>query len=110
VIGICHCLDCQRRSGSSHSYQALFPRERVTVHGRSSKFTRRSDEDDQPRVHSFCPVCGSTVCYTTGEQPELISVTVGSFADPSFAAPRLSGWEERKHSWVIRPEGAEPIR
>ena len=30
-ISVCHCLDCQKRSGSSFAAQARFPVDKVTV-------------------------------------------------------------------------------
>ena len=35
-ISVCHCLDCQRRSGSSFAAQARFPVHQVTIVGESA--------------------------------------------------------------------------
>ena len=35
-ISICHCLACQRRTGSVFGMQARFPEAAVTVQGRST--------------------------------------------------------------------------
>ena len=41
-ISMCHCLACQRRTGSVFGVQARFPRDQVTVvEGRSAQFSRR---------------------------------------------------------------------
>jgi hypothetical protein len=108
-ISICHCLACQRRTGSSFGYQARFLCEQVHISGESQEYTRRSDEEGTPRTSRFCPICGSTVYWTGDEQPKWIAVAVGAFADPEFPAPAVSVWEERKHSWVVVPEDAEHI-
>jgi len=34
-VSICHCLACQRRTGSVFGAQARFPQEAVTVSGNS---------------------------------------------------------------------------
>ena len=31
-------------------------------------------------------------------RPDMIAVAVGTFADPSFEQPSLSGWERTQHS------------
>jgi hypothetical protein len=103
-ISMCHCLACQRRTGSAFSMQARFPREQVRIEGRSTEYVRISDEGE-PRTFHFCPECGSTVYYWT--DPELIAVPIGAFADPTFPAPRVSVWESRRHPWVKVPHGAE---
>jgi hypothetical protein len=108
-VSICHCLACQRRTGSAFSYQARFPADRVAIEGRYTEFVRLADHGEA-RTFSFCPECGATVFYTTESQPDLIAVPVGAFADPAFPAPRVSVWEERMHTWVGLPGGIEHDR
>lgn len=108
-VSICHCLACQRRTGSSYGYQARFPAQGVTISGRSKQFVRRSDEDAEIRRFNFCPQCGATVFYTAGDSEDLIAIPVGAFADPAFQPPQVSVWEERKHGWVVVPDEAEHI-
>jgi tetratricopeptide (TPR) repeat protein len=77
----------------------------VQVDGRYSDYSRISDEADRKEhVLHFCPDCGSQVFYTEPEEPELVVVAVGSFADPSFPPPTESGYDSRRHSWVELPD------
>jgi hypothetical protein len=89
-ISICHCLACQRRTGSAFAVQARFPSDRVRVIGRFSEYVRLCDEDGEERTFRFCPDCGATVFYTTADSPDLIAVPVGAFADPSRRQPSRS--------------------
>ena len=41
---MCHCIACQRRTGSAFGLQARWPKERVEVTGRSTEYVRISDE------------------------------------------------------------------
>jgi hypothetical protein len=108
VVSICHCLACQRRTGSAFGMQAAFQAEQVQVTGRFSDFARISDESDRKEhVFHFCPDCGSQVFYTEPTEPDLIVVSVGSFADPSFPPPTESGYESRRHSWVGLPDSIQ---
>jgi hypothetical protein len=50
------------------------------------------------------------VYYTNGNEPGLIAVAVGAFAEPGFPAPDFSVWEERLRNWVVPPPGAEHLR
>jgi hypothetical protein len=97
---MCHCLACQRRTGSAFGMQARFPRDQVRIEGRSTEYIRISDDGEERSFH-FCPDCGATVYYST--DPELIAVPIGAFADPSFPAPRVSVYESRRHPWVSVP-------
>ena len=44
-VSICHCLACQRRTGSAFGIQARFPAEQVQIAGRSSEYVRAADDD-----------------------------------------------------------------
>lgn len=105
-VSVCHCLACQRRTGSAFGYQARFPRERVRTTGEAREYTRDSD-DGEPRTFSFCPQCGSTVFYVIGSVPDAVVVPAGAFADPGFPPPAFSVWESRRHGWVAMPADVE---
>ena len=105
-VGVCHCLACQRRTGSVFGAQARFPSSAVTVSGESREYVRTGDSGGRAHFH-FCPVCGSTVYYTTAGAPEHTAIPVGAFADPAFPPPMRSVYEERMHSWVVLPGDIE---
>lgn len=103
-ISVCHCLDCQRRSGSAFAAQARFPNENVTISGESKTWVHHS-ENGQVSFH-FCPECGSTLFYENESMPGLTAVAIGGFADPTFPPPQYSVWETRQHPWtgVLGPD------
>jgi hypothetical protein len=103
-ISMCHCLACQRRTGSVFSVQARWPAGEVRTEGRYSEYTRISDEGEA-RTFYFCPECGGTVFYKT--DPELIAVPVGAFADPTFPPPTVYVYGSRRHPWVQLPDTIE---
>jgi hypothetical protein len=105
-ISICHCLACQRRTGSVFGEQARFPREKVTISGASTVYVRVGDEGTKITFH-FCATCGSTVYYEAEDLAESLAIPVGAFADPTFPTPNFSVYEARMHSWVVPPPGAE---
>jgi hypothetical protein len=106
-ISICHCLACQRRTGSVFAAQARFSAAQVRVIGRFSNYVRVADEGGEERTFHFCPECGATVFYSCADAPDLIAVPVGAFADPSFPPPTISVFESRRHPWVIPPDAVE---
>jgi hypothetical protein len=108
-ISVCHCLACQRRTGSVFGAQAWFPADSVTVRGASKQFIRVGDEGGRT-IFSFCPTCGATVHYTAEGREEHIAIPVGAFAEPSFPGPSVSVYEERMHSWVQMPEDIEHMQ
>jgi hypothetical protein len=107
-ISMCHCLACQRRTGSAFSLQARFQASDVQIEGRHTDYVRVADHGER-RTFSFCPDCGATVFYTGESQPDLVAVPVGAFADPGFPAPWVSVWEQRRHPWVGLPDRIEHV-
>ena len=108
-LSMCHCLECQKRTGSPFGVQARFPRAQVTIGGTATEFTRVGEQGNRISLR-FCPTCGSTLYWTMSSQPDLIAVAVGNFADPAFPVPRFSVFEMRRHPWVAVPDHAEMQR
>ncbi len=98
-ISVCHCLACQRRTGSAFGVQARFPCAAVTMTGRSTQYVRTADSG-KTVTSTFCPDCGSTVYYELEIVPGFIGVPVGGFADPGFTPPQVSVYDEHRHPWV----------
>jgi hypothetical protein len=105
-ISMCHCLACQRRTGSIFGAQARFPRANVATFGRSTTYLRVGDSGGKVTFH-FCPDCGATVYWLLDQAPDAIAIPVGAFADPTFPAPKISVYEERRHAWAGIPEDVE---
>jgi len=105
-ISVCHCLACQRRTGSVFGAQARFLRGNVAIRGESTSWAREADDGGTLTFH-FCPCCGATVYYETEGMEETIALPVGAFADPTFPMPKFSVYEERMHGWVVMPQDVE---
>ena len=105
-ISICHCLNCQRRTGGVFSAQARFTREQVTVSGQSTCYVLAGDTGSHASFH-FCPQCGATVYYEAEGLEGYVTIPIGAFADPAFPTPTVSVYEGRKHGWVVPPPDAQ---
>jgi hypothetical protein len=105
-VSVCHCLACQRRTGSVFGVQARFVRARVQIRGRANQYVRTGDEGGRA-VFDFCPDCGATVHYAIEGQEQHVAIPVGAFAEPDFPAPTFSVYEERMHAWVGLPPDIE---
>lgn len=103
-VSICHCLACQRRTGSPFGQQARFDAETVEIHGRATEWIRHAEDGGEARIYRFCPECGSTVYYTFEQSPEIVAIPVGAFADPEFPPPTRSVHGSRRHDWIALPD------
>jgi hypothetical protein len=98
-ISLCHCLECQKRTGSSHGIAAFFRRADVEPKGQAQQFTRSADSGFAVTFH-FCPNCGSSVYWEPSRIPEGVAVAVGCFADPAFPKPSQAVYTQHRHVWA----------
>lgn len=100
--GICHCLACQRRTGSVFATLAAFAAP-WTVTGAFTEYLHTGDAGGTARFH-FCPTCGTSLFHTDAARPPTeVLVAVGAFADPTFPPPSDSVYTCRRHAWVTLP-------
>ena len=99
VVVACHCVDCQRRTGSPFGVSAFFQIAGVRITGQSREYARDAASGGKFRSY-FCPICGSSVYCKTDTHPAMIGVAVGAIADPNFPGPVRSVWEQSQHDWV----------
>lgn len=97
-VSVCHCLDCQKRSGSAFAAQARFPADSVTIAGTSNHYAH-TGHYGVARFH-FCPDCGSHLFFRHDDAPETIAVPIGMFADPHAFTPTVQVYGNRMHPWV----------
>lgn len=103
---MCHCTDCQKRSGSPFGVMAYFPDDAVSLIGEANEYERPTDSGGTYTT-IFCPNCGSTMLGKASISPELAGVPVGAIADPKFPHATLSVYEQSKHEWVNLPNGID---
>lgn len=104
-VGVCHCLACQRRTGSAFATIASFAAP-FEIHGSASRFTRTGNQGAR-FTFSFCPVCGTNLFHQEEGEVDSIAVAVGGFADPDFPQPDVSTYDVRRHRWVTLPPSIE---
>ncbi len=106
AVVACHCVDCQRRSGSPFGVLAYYPAHQLNITGEAKRFKRPTAAGGVFATF-FCPECGSTVYARSEKRPTLLGVAVGAIADPDFQAPVRSVWEQTMHRWVRLPDDVQ---
>lgn len=86
-VGLCHCLDCRKHSGSLFHASAIFPADAVAIHGETRAYKGRY----------FCPRCGSSVFGRSGDE---IEVSLGALDAPDQFTPTYELWTVRRESWL----------
>ena len=110
LVGICHCMECQRRTGSAFGVGTYFPKDQVRTKGPSKIYVRGSDSGRKLEFH-FCPECGTSVFWYAEFLPDHIGIAFGTFTDDwpklgqhgpidALPLPTVSVWEPTRHPWV----------
>ncbi|MGB1319366.1 MAG: GFA family protein [Vibrio gallaecicus] len=96
---VCHCFECQKRTGSVFGVQVRFSATQVVMQGETTSFSRISDTGNEV-TYQFCPNCGTTMQLGITASPEVAVIPLGLFKEQDFPPPSFSIYEERKHGWV----------
>jgi hypothetical protein len=87
AVSICHCVNCQRNSGSAFSVNAVFPREALTMTGEPAVYEDRGDTGQVVR-RIFCARCGTPLeSQSVFSAPAHAIIKAGTFDDPSAFVP-----------------------
>lgn len=99
IMGVhCHCLDCQKSSGSGHTEHLLFPKPAAKITGKVSEYKNKADSGNM-KTSAFCPTCGSPVYGTSTGMPDMLTVRAGTLDNPDIFRPQMAVYAIRRRSW-----------
>ncbi len=96
----CHCLDCQKATGTGHTSNAYFAESDVSIEGEATGYTVVADNGSE-MTRYFCPKCGSRMYGHNSGKPGLISIQVGCLEDHSWFIPQAVLFSSKRHDWDI---------
>ena len=100
----CHCIACQRRTGSPFGIGAYYRRDQVeSIDGNEKTFDRVA-ESGRSLANHFCPDCGTNLYWTLEMRPDHMGIALGCFDDPHFVKPARTIWTEHQHAWIHLPD------
>lgn len=107
-VSVCHCTFCQRRTGSAFSIPVYFSDEQIKFNdGKLSVYEHTSDESGRWLRIEFCPVCGTTVAWTSERRPGAHGISGGTFDDPNWVKVERHVWTRSKQAAAAIPAGIE---
>jgi hypothetical protein len=107
-VHCCHCLNCQRQTGSAFVINLLIEADRVELlAGEPLPVDLPRDDGSKQRVYR-CPDCQVAVFSEYG-WPELKFVRGGTLNDPSAVRPDVHIFTRSKVPWVTLPDDVPAV-
>jgi hypothetical protein len=86
-VAICHCINCQRNTGSAFSVNVIFPKAAVTMTGSPAIYEDKGETGNVVR-RVFCGICGTPLeSRSVFSAPEYAVLKSGTFDDPRVFVP-----------------------
>ena len=99
----CHCLNCQRQTGSAFVINVLIETDRVELlAGEPQPVDVPRDDGGAQRIFR-CPACQVAV-FSQYTRPEVRYVRAGTLDEPSSVKPDAHIFTRSKLSWITLPE------
>jgi hypothetical protein len=102
-VHCCHCLDCQRQTGSAFVLNALIEAREVTTLCGDTHVTQLPTDSGLPHDVHRCPTCETAMWSTYGGRTAVRFVRIGTLDAPSALSPDVHIFTRSKVPWVTLP-------
>ena len=99
----CHCLDCQRQTGSAFVLNALIETDRIGLISGEPRPVSVPTDSGRPHDVYRCPSCQTALWSDYGRRPRIRFVRVGTLDDPAALPPDVHIFTRSKLPWVGLP-------
>jgi len=102
-VHCCHCLNCQRETGSAFVLNALIETDRIALTGSAPLAVAVPTDSGGPHRIYRCEACQVAV-WSEYSSPKLRFVRVGTLDEPHALKPDVHIYTRSKVPWVTLPE------
>jgi hypothetical protein len=103
LVHCCHCLNCQRQTGSAFVINLLIEADRIELlEGEPQPISVPRSGGKKQKIWR-CPTC-QTALYSQYTSPKVRFVRAGTLDDPSAVAPDVHIFTRSKVPWVNLPD------
>lgn len=96
---VCHCLNCQRQTGTAFSIICEVAAGDLSVEGATAVYLDRADSGRTLGRH-FCPRCGSPVFSVVTGAPERVFLKAGTYDGWRDLPPDMELFRARSANWM----------
>ena len=100
MTAVCHCIDCQKQSGSAFSINIGLRADEINFTGELRMVETHGLESGKKINRYFCPNCGSPLYSAPDVMPGMIFLKVGTLDDTSWVKPDINFWCSTAQPWV----------
>jgi hypothetical protein len=105
TVYVCHCTDCQRRSGSAFGMSMIVRKEQFEILAGTPRVYDFVEASGRRRRGAFCERCAIRLWGESMQHPDLVYVRPGSLDDTSGLEPVAHMWARSAQPWVVIPDG-----
>jgi hypothetical protein len=102
-VHCCHCLNCQRQTGSAFVINLLIEANRVELLAGEPEPTEAPRDDGTTQRIFRCPTCQVAIFSNYG-RPEIRFVRGGTLDEPSSVSPDVHIYTRSKLPWIALPD------
>jgi hypothetical protein len=102
-VHCCHCLNCQRQTGSAFVVNVLIEADRVELLAAEPQPVDVPRDDGSSQRIFRCPTC-QVALFSTYTRPDVLFVRGGTLDDPSSIEPDVHIYTRSKLPWVTLPD------
>ena len=102
-VHCCHCLNCQRQTGSAFAINVLIESGSVEIVAGDPRPVDVPRDDGSTQRIFRCPACQVAV-YSEYTRPQVWFVRAGTLDDPSQVSPDVHIYTRSKRDWIALPE------
>jgi len=102
-VHCCHCLNCQRQTGSAFVINLLIETVRVELLAGDPQSVDVPRDDGSTQQIFRCPTCQVAV-YSHYTNPAVLFVRGGTLDDPSGVTPDVHIYTRSRVPWVTLPD------
>jgi hypothetical protein len=104
-VHCCHCLDCQRQTGSAFVLNALIETDRITLLAGEPQPVGVPTDSGKPHRIFRCPTCQVALWSEYGGRTRMRFVRVGTLDTPAALKPDVHIYVRSKQPWLQLPAG-----
>jgi hypothetical protein len=107
VSYVCHCADCQKRTGSAFGVSVQVPADAVIVEQGEPGERQRTAASGNAVSSLFCPQCGTTVMSFSHARSNIRVIAAGTLDHPSWVPIMAHIWTGSAVPWFPFPPEIE---